>query len=293
MSMRTKWAVMNILLYLIATSTVAQDIEREALLTDIRTLSSEAFAGRKPGTAGHGMAVRHITDRFHLLGLHAYHGGYLDTFALKDGGTGYNIIGYIPGLRKEAIVLSAHYDHLGIRDGKIHFGADDNASGVSALLALAGYFSRHPPTHTLIFAAFDAEELGLQGARAFVNEPPLPKGNTVLNVNMDMVSRNDKHELYACGTYHYPHLLPFMASANPVVTLKTGHDRPGSGRDDWTMQSDHAAFHRAGIPFVYFGVEDHPDYHTPNDTYANIQPDFFYNAVCTILDVVKGLDTGL
>lgn len=291
--MRTKATVLGILFYLIANWATAQDIERHTLLADIKLLSSEAFAGRKPGTAGHQLAIDHIAGRFRRLDLKAYHDGYLNTFALQDGTAGYNIVGYIPGLREEAIVISAHYDHLGIHDGKIHYGADDNASGVSALLALAAYFSRHPPTHTLIFAAFDAEELGLQGAKAFVNEPPLLRENIVLNINMDMVSRNNRHELYACGTYHYPFLLPFMTADNPVVTLKTGHDKPGSGGDDWTLQSDHAAFHRAGIPFIYFGVEDHVDYHTPNDTYANIQPDFFYNATRTILTVISAIDAGI
>lgn len=132
--------------------------------------------------------------------------------------------------------------------------------------------------------------MGLRGARCFVGNPPVSLENIVLNINLDMVSRNDNRELYASGTYHYPHLFPLIRSDNPHLTLKTGHDRPGSGRDDWTTQSDHAAFHERGIPFIYFGVEDHPDYHSPNDTFENIQPDFFYQAVSTILEVSKRID---
>ncbi|WP_353128070.1 M28 family peptidase [Parapedobacter pyrenivorans] len=275
---------------LVGAGVEAQEIDKELLLNDIKTLSSDTFAGRKPGTQGHQRAMNYLTARFRALDLKDFRQGYLDAFEIEDRLKGYNVIGYIPGQCREAIVVSAHYDHLGERDGKLYLGADDNASGVSALLALAAYFSERTPAYTLIFVAFDAEEMGLRGANAFVNNPPIPLEHILLNINMDMVSRSDRNELYACGTYHYPHLSPFINTDNPVVTLKTGHDEPGSGHQDWTTQSDHAAFHRVGIPFIYFGVEDHPDYHTPNDTYEHIQPDFFYNAVLTIRDIVERIN---
>jgi len=287
--MKVKVLVIFIFCHL-AVAATAQQLDKKSLLSDIKTLSSVAFGGREPGSTGHQRAVAYLIARFQALNLKPYHGSYIDTFSINTGIEGYNIIGYIPGKQAEAIVISGHYDHLGEHDGKIYHGADDNASGTSALLALADYFSQHRPNHTLIFAAFDAEEMGLQGAKAFIDDPPIPLADIVLNINMDMVSRNDRQELYVCGTYHYPHLLPFITNENPVVTLKAGHDEPGSGHDDWTWQSDHAAFHHAGIPFLYFGVEDHPDYHTPNDTYENIQPDFFYHAVATILEVLKKAD---
>ncbi|MFC3196212.1 M20/M25/M40 family metallo-hydrolase [Parapedobacter deserti] len=288
--MKVKIYIAAFFYYVISSCAAAQPINRDTLLNDIRTLSSAAFAGRKPGTEGHQKAIDYITARFQALSLKSFHERYIDRFAITDSLKGHNIIGCIPGKRKEAIVISGHYDHLGERDGQIYYGADDNASGVAALLALAAYFSEHRPNHTLIFAAFDAEEMGLRGARAFVHAPPIPLEHIVLNVNLDMVSRSDRNELYACGTYHYPFLIPFVSYENPAVMLKTGHDRPGSGSDDWTMQSDHAVFHQAGIPFIYFGVEDHADYHTPNDTYERIQPDFFYNAVLAVLEVLKKVD---
>ncbi|SEL04905.1 M20/M25/M40 family metallo-hydrolase [Parapedobacter koreensis] len=290
--MSVRFFVAIISCYLIVFDATAQKIDREYLLNDIKTLSSSAFSGRKPGTKGHQKALAYLTERFHMLQLKSFQHGYLDTFEIKDGLTGHNIIGYIPGKREGAIVISGHYDHLGERNGQIYYGADDNASGASALLALAAYFSQRQPNHTLIFAAFDAEEMGLRGARAFVKKPPIPLDKIILHINMDMVSRNDNNELYACGTYHYPFLLPFIKGGDSVVTVKTGHDQPGSGHDDWTRQSDHAAFHEAGIPFIYFGVEDHPDYHTPRDTYERIQPDFFYHAVLAILATVENIDNG-
>lgn len=288
--MKVKVFIITVFCFLTGFCSVAQSIDRETLLNDIKILSSAAFAGRKPGTEGHRKAKDYIIARFQALNLKPFDEGYVNEFSIGDGLIGRNIIGYIPGKRKEAIIISGHYDHLGERNGRIYYGADDNASGASALLAIAAHFSGRTPDHTLIFAAFDAEEMELRGAKAFIETPPIPLGNIVLNINMDMVSRNDSNELYASGTYHYPFLRSLITSDNPVVTLKTGHDQPGSGRDDWTTQSDHAAFHRAGIPFVYFGVEDHPDYHTPNDTYENIQPDFFFNAVSVIAEVLEKID---
>ena len=115
----------------------------------------------------------------------------------------------------------------------------------------------------------------------------------VLNVNLDMVSRNERDELYVAGTYHYPSLLPLVQrlAGEAPVTLRTGHDRPDlpSG-DDWTLLSDHGPFHRAGIPFLYFGVEDHEDYHMPTDTFDKIDADFFVRAVETVRRALRALD---
>lgn len=273
----------------------AQTIDSLRLLDDIRILSSAEFAGRKPGTSEHQKSVDLILERFEQLGLSAYNGSYISEFAVNDSVTGKNLIAYIPGQSEQAIVISGHYDHVGVRNGQIYYGADDNASGASALLAIAAYYAGQQlgnmPKHTLIFAAFDAEEMGLRGARYFVEEPPIPLENIVLNVNMDMVSRNDQNRLVASGTYHTPNLIPYIESTkNEWIQLVLGYDEPGTGRNDWTMQSDQGAFHRKGIPFIYFGVEDHPDYHTPNDTFERIQPRFFYQSVTTILEVIRKID---
>ncbi len=289
--LQTRFRLTLSLLLLLAVCGHAQQLDSATLIQDIRTLASPEFAGRKPGTEGHQKAANYIVQRFESLGLNHYGTCYIDTFTLRNDEVGQNILGYIPGHTKEAIIISGHYDHLGERDGQLYLGADDNASGAAALLSLAAYFSEHQPHYTLIFAAFDAEESGLQGARAFVGNPPLPLADIVLNINMDMISRNDNNELYAAGGFHYPHLLPLLDIPHGQVTLRTGHDNPALGRrDDWTNQSDHAVFHRLGIPFVYFGVEDHPDYHTPNDTFENIQPAFYYHAVQIILQFIKNTD---
>jgi Zn-dependent M28 family amino/carboxypeptidase len=135
--------------------------------------------------------------------------------------------------------------------------------------------------------------MGLQGARAFVANPPVPQDALLFNVNMDMISRNEADELYAAGTYHYPWLVPLIErlAADAPVTLLMGHDRPDlPPGDDWTQSSDHGPFHTAGIPFLYFGVEDHPDYHRPTDTFENIDPDFFARAAETVRRTIRALD---
>jgi Zn-dependent M28 family amino/carboxypeptidase len=188
-------------------------------------------------------------------------------------------------------VVGAHYDSP---EGSP--GADDNASGTAALMALAAWFAQHPASHSLVFAAFDGEEAGLRGARAFVSDPPVPLAQIALNVNMDMVSHSEKGELYAAGAAHYPQLrapLERVAASAPV-TLLLGHDTPQpTAHDDWTDQSDQGAFHAKQIPFVYFGVEDHPDYHRPSDELRTITTGFYVRAVRTVLATVQALDAAV
>jgi Zn-dependent M28 family amino/carboxypeptidase len=192
-------------------------------------------------------------------------------------------------------VISAHYDHLGIRNGEVFNGADDNASGSAALLALARYFRVNRPRHSILFAAFDGEESGLQGARSFVSSPPVGADSIIMNVNMDMIGRNERDELYVTGTLPYPYLRPYVEQVQPrsKVRLLIGHDTVptgGSRSDNWTSASDHGAFHAARIPFLYFGVEDHPDYHRATDEFERLMPGFYVRAVETILVVVLLLD---
>ena len=273
-------------------------IDADRLMSAVTLLADPKFEGRAAGSPG-GIAARGwIAERFRAIGLEPSAAGYLIpfTFAGKSGakGDGVNIVGVCPGRdpKLPMFVVSAHYDHLGVRDGVMYPGADDNASGVAVLLELAAYCRTNPFRRSIVFAAFDAEEGGLSGARAFVASPPVPKGRIALNVNLDMVSRSDRRELYVAGTYHTPVLKPPLerVARSARVKLLFGHDRPGKPGDDWTTQSDHAAFHQAKIPFVYFGVEDHADYHKPTDTADKISRSFFVDAAETILDSLLALD---
>lgn len=273
-------------------------IDAGKLLRDIETLSADAMEGRGIGTAGGIKAREYIAARFSAAKLKAFGGSYFQPFESSGQSgeklAGANVVGYIEGkkFKDKYIVITAHYDHLGIRKGEIYNGADDDASGVAALFALAAYFKDKQPAHSLIFVAFDGEETGLLGSRKFVAEPPVAKKSILLNVNMDMIAHNDANELYASGIYHHPALKPILKRvANTAkVKLLFGHDRPEQKHDDWTNQSDHFAFHQAKIPFIYFGVEDHKDYHKATDDFANINQEFYVRAVETILEAVQKID---
>ncbi|TPE44496.1 M28 family peptidase [Pontibacter mangrovi] len=272
------------------------NLDAAQLLRDVQVLSADSMQGRLSGSEGNALAQDYILGRFKELGLKPYNGDFKQHFRIDakrvqvDKAT--NLVGYIPGKSGKAIVVTAHYDHVGQRNGDIYNGADDNASGIGALLAAIAHFAKHPPKHTIVFAALDGEELGLQGARAFVENPPLPLQDILLNVNMDMLGINDKGELYASGTYHYPALKPYLQQVKPRPNAKLvlGHDQPEQGHDDWTGQSDHFRFHERGIPYVYFGVEDHPYYHKPTDDYEQVNKAFYPDAAALVIDFLERID---
>ncbi len=279
----------------------SKTIDAKSLIEDIKYLSSDDFKGRETGTSESATAREYVLKRFRESGIKPLKKDYLQKFSFTDRKEnkfdGVNVFGLIRGKTtpNKYIVVTAHYDHVGVQKGEIYNGADDNASGTSALFAIAKYFNKNKPNNSIIFAAFDAEEKGLQGARYFVDNLPVEQSEILLNINMDMVSRNDKGELYATGTFHYPNLKPYLETVQKTAPVKLlfGHDDPKLGRDDWTSQSDHGAFHRKKIPFIYFGVEDHKDYHKPTDDFENIQPKFYVNAVETIVMATKSIDENM
>lgn len=265
------------------------------LINDLKYLSSDAMAGRETGTPGNLKALDFIVAQLKEAGVKPLLKEYKQTFPFTNQVNGINILGEIPGKKKETIVVSAHYDHVGTRNNIVYNGADDNASGVAALLAISNYFKRYAPQHRIIFAFFDAEEKGLKGSAHFVNAVDLQKEKIVLNINLDMVSRSDKNTLYACGGYHYPHVKNILAKEKTPdgITLGFGYDDPILKRNDWTSQSDHFNFHLKKIPFVYFGVEDHEDYHRPSDDYEKVNQEFYKKSVETILQCIIALDNQL
>lgn len=276
---------------------------KDLTIQTLKFLASDELEGRKPGTQGHEKAQAYIKRQFKAIGLKPLSSDYEQPFTVKlrgekDSVQASNILGFIKGTyhAEQYIVIGAHYDHVGIKDGEIYNGADDNASGVGALLAIADYFSNNPPGHSLLFLAFDAEESGLQGAKFFVDNPMVDLKDIAMMINMDMISRNDKGELYASGTHHYPYLKDFLKKAErkkEQISLRLGHDKPSQGGNDWTMASDHAPFHKAKIPFIYFGVEDHEHYHQPTDDFETINQDFYLSCVELILQSVRYFDDEL
>jgi hypothetical protein len=282
----------------------ATRIDADRLVRDLQALASPEFEGRLPGSAGSLKAQALIAARFKDLGIRPVNGSYQQTFSFSQAPGGgkpmapdaTNLMGLVSGTvhPQSFIVVSAHYDHLGVRDGQTYHGADDNASGVAALLAIAAWFAAHPPRRSVLFVAFDAEEQGLLGAKHFIRNPPIPLDRIAVAVNMDMIGRGDANRLFVAGTYQNPSLKPMVGDAAKGSSLRVafGHDKPSalaSRMDDWTNLSDHGAFHAAGIPFLYFGVEDHADYHKPSDTADKIPRRFFQEAAELILETVRRL----
>ena len=287
-------------------------LDHAEIIADDKALSSDAFEGREAGTAGGHKTQQYISDRFREIGLNNFTPDFRQPFTRKQRSTLHqwifgkdtiapndsaNVMGYVRGTRaaQEYIVVSAHFDHLGKRGKSIYHGADDNASGTAALLAIAKYFASHPPEHSMIFVAFDAEEKGLQGAKHFVANPPVPREAIAMNVNMDMVGRNIRNEIFATGTYQDQELRPLLAplQSETQLNLLFGHDHPlpfWNQEDDWTDQSDQGAFIDAEIPAVYIGVDSTKDYHRPTDTFDKIDQKFLVNAAELVTQLVLRLD---
>ena len=239
-------------------------VDSAQLMADLAALADDSMEGRKVGTAGGARARTFVQARFRAIGLDTLSTGWLERFPAPAGSPGEaaNVVGLIPGRSRPGriILVTAHYDHLGARNGAVYNGADDNASGTAALLAMAAWFRQHPPENTLMFVALDGEEEGLLGAAAFVTDRPVSLDSILIDINLDMVSRSTKQQLFAVGPKRYPALVPYLArtACSAQVALMLGHDRGWSGAEDWTTQSDQGAFNAIGIPFVYFGVEDIP-----------------------------------
>jgi Zn-dependent M28 family amino/carboxypeptidase len=274
----------------------APALDSARLLGDLSVLAHDSMEGRSPETAGSRRARTFLERELAATGARPAHGAFAQPFAWPEG-RGVNFVAMVPGrgVVDEVVVLTAHYDHLGTLEGRTFNGADDNASGTAALLEVTRQLVAEPLRHTAVVAFLDAEERGSRGARAFVAAPPVPLARVALNVNLDMVSRT-AGVLWAGGAHHTPALRPILErlAAYAPLTLRLGHDRPGAPEgDDWTSQSDHAVFHELGIPFVYFGVEDHPDYHRPTDDFERVDAGEFVTAVRTILLGVRALDAAL
>ncbi len=288
-------------------------IDAREVLADVRTLAAPEMQGRAFGTPGGKRARAHLARRFAQIGLEpAFADGYEQPFSAPQRRgirfwrakfwqpgppiQGANLAGMVRGTVEPQrwLVVSAHYDHLGMHRGRLHPGADDNASGVAAMLAAARWFRAHPPRHSIVFVAFDGEEDGLLGALAFVAQPPLPFEALLLNLNFDMISRNPDNEIYVSGLYANPQLAPIVHSvrlqARPTLLFGHDHPRPFWDFEDWTHQSDQGPFAARGVPFLYLGVADHPDYHAPGDTFEKIDREFYLGVVDSALELLLALD---
>ena len=272
--------------------------DAEALLERVKFLSLDSLEGRRTGEKGGLIARDYVVSQFKKYGIAPLLSEYTQPFSFegrRDKKTyeGANVLGLIKGTEypEKYIVISAHYDHVGINKGEIYNGADDDASGTSAIIAIAEYLKNNPPKHSVVISAFDAEELGLRGAVHFLEANTIPKEQIALDINLDMVGRNDNNELYVVGTNLYTQLQPSITDLELPENFKlsVGHDGL-DGKQNWVSSSDHGPFHKQEIPFLYFGVEDHKDYHQPTDDFEFIQPEFYTKAVTVVISVLERID---
>ncbi len=249
---------------------------------DVVYLASDLLGGRESGKEGERMAARYIVSRFEEIGLQPIgdNGTWFQSFDFKyqnnphatDGAeerSGRNVVGYLDNGAQSTVVIGAHYDHLGMGmpmaslntgDPAIHNGADDNASGVAAMIRLAGLLaSAGPKQNNYLFIGFTGEELGLFGSKHFADHPTVDLASINYMLNMDMVGRlNNDRVLAVYGVGTSPVWKEALEKTNDGnFKIKTTESGIGP--------SDHTSFYLKNIPVLHFFTGQHGDYHKPSD----------------------------
>ncbi len=285
-------AALPSLLLVLAASSHAQDCPDAAalaaavppILAPVRVLADDAYGGRMAGSAGERCAGDYLAARFAALGLQpAGSDGFFQDVPLASvlnphaaGGTGRNVAALLPGSdparRGEFVIIGAHYDHLGHGgtgslapgDSAIHNGADDNASGIAALLEVAARLATDPPARSVLFLAFTGEESGLLGSAHWAGAPTHPLDSAVAMLNMDMVGRLDGRPLIVYGTGTAEEWTALLDAAGEDVALELTYQPEGYG------PSDHTSFYTRDVPVLHFFSNTHADYHRPSDDWQKI-----------------------
>lgn len=286
MKQNIHYKIIFTLLFFTLITTAQKNSMAQTFYRHDKYLSSDKLEGRFPGTKGNNEAAAYIKKHFKKYGLKAFYDDYYQTFRLfvkeginkmkSDSVATQNVVGYIEGsdpvLKNEFIVIGAHYDHWGW-GGKgsgskkkdavaIHNGADDNASGVSALLCIAQELSKSSiqPKRSIIFISFSGEEEGLLGSKYFVNHLPVKKEAVKVMLNMDMVGRlNAEKHIYMGGAGTFPDGVALMKKLGENSRLNPQVHAGDVGG------SDHVSFYKASISAIGFHTGGHPQYHTPED----------------------------
>jgi len=197
----------------------------------------------------------------------------MDIFFKSEPVKANNIVAKVEGsdpeLKKEVVIVGAHYDHMGKDNrGQVKPGADDNASGTAVVMELARAFDslEQKPKRTILFILFTAEEKGLLGARYYVKNPIFPLEKTLALINLDMVGRNDVDQISVMGKYQYPELFKIMETINK----KTVNFELNLSVEEFVRNSDHFPFMRQKVPFLLFNSGMHDQLHTPEDNVDRI-----------------------
>ena len=274
----------------------ASNITEDELKKLVYTLADDKYEGRKTGEKGQKLAAEYIVDYYKKLGISAANsdGNYLqhipvEYFRQRSEAASENVIAYLKGTEKpeEYIVISAHYDHLGINGEMIYNGADDDASGTSAVILIAKAFKNaveqgNGPKRSIVFLHATGEEEGLMGSRYYSENPIFPLENTVTNLNIDMIGRYDKqHEdkpefVYLIGSDKLSSELHELSEATNKKYTNLMLDYTYNDENDpnrFYYRSDHYNFAKNNIPIIFYFTGVHKDYHKETDTADKIRYD--------------------
>jgi len=282
-------------------SVSAQKVEEKIVKDYVYTLASDDFKGRGTSEEGEKKAADYIEKQLKKLKISpkGENGTYFQDFKFvyeeKDR-TGKNVIGFIDNKAENTIIIGAHYDHLGLgndgnsRDanpkGKIHNGADDNASGVAGILEIARVLNQNKiqEKHNYLFLFFSAEELGLIGSKYFSNNPLIDFTKVNCMINLDMVGRLDSAKnLAISGIGTSPKWSEILNKENNN-RFQLKFDSAGTGA------SDHTSFYLKDLPVLHFFTGTHQDYHKPSDDAELINYKGEVEVIQYIIDVVTALD---
>ena len=275
--------------------TYADTIEEEDLRQLLYVYASDYFQGRETGTLGQKRAVSFLKEFYQNREIAAAEGteDYFQPMNLnikgKDIATE-NVVAIIPGSEKpeEYLVISSHLDHIGMHDGQINNGADDDGSGSVALLEIAEAFQKavaegNGPKRSIIFLHVSGEEKGLLGSKYYTNNPLYPLAQTIANLNVDMIGRTDpkrtegkRNYVYLIGSDRLSTELHQISEAANAATLNVELDYTYNAPDDpnrFYFRSDHYNFAKNNIPVIFYFNGTHADYHRPSDTVDKIEFD--------------------
>ncbi|WP_437205619.1 M28 family peptidase [Planctomicrobium sp. SH664] len=263
------------------------------------TFLADPARGGRSGTAK--QATRdYIIREFYRNGLQPFFAGeWSQTVPARETGSdvfepaGENIAGFVPGtdpeLKREWIIVNAHYDHLGVRKNELYPGADDNASGVAMLLEVSRRIAASPLKRSVAFVAFDFEESLLWGSRWFMAHSPVDHKSIKVCLTADMIGRSlgdlDLPMVFILGAEHSPGLRDALVSTPTPEGLELAH----LGTDMIGTRSDYGPFRDHEIPYLFFSTGEHPDYHTPRDVPERIDYEKSAKVDQLILDLVRTL----
>ena len=282
--MKLKPFIYSLFIFICSHSLKSQINNINSIKNHVSYLASDKLKGRGTSSADELIAANYLAYNFSKLGLTSFNNSYLKPFLYKKNPNphdtsitevkeqkGYNVVGFLNNKAPYTIVIGAHYDHLGLGhdhnsldanpEGKIHNGADDNASGTAGVLELANYFSKNKKIEpfNFLFICFSGEELGLLGSKKWCENPDINLNNINYMINMDMIGRlNDstkKLMIYGVGTS--PSFVPLLDSLKLNFNIKK--DSSGIG------PSDQTSFYLKDIPVLHFFTGQHSDYHKPSD----------------------------